>query len=79
MDNLSLIKTVQLICGYSFALLYCNLYLWIKLDKKGAFGKPKFYERIKIPDYTIKSGISIYMIVKIIWLIQLQQMTREKL
>ena len=68
-DNLSLIKTVQLICGYSFALLYCNLYYWIKLDKRGALGKPKFKERIKIPDYTIIFDVSIYMIVKIIIII----------
>jgi hypothetical protein len=68
-DNLSLIKTVQLICGYSFALFYCNLYFWIKFDKNGAFGKPKFNERIIIPDYTIKFGISIYMLVKIIIII----------
>ena len=65
-DNISLMKTVQLVCGYSFALVYCNLYFWKAIDKMGDLGKPKFYEEIVIPDYTFKSGISIYMILKII-------------
>jgi len=68
-DSLSLLKTVQLVCGYSFALVYCNFYFWKAIDKLGDLGKPKFYEKTIIPDYTFKSGISIYMIVKIIIII----------
>ena len=68
-DNLSLLKSVQLICGFSFSLVYCNLYFWKTLDKKKVFGKPHYYQKIIIPDYTIKNGISVYMIVKIIIII----------
>ena len=68
-DNLSLLKSVQLICGFSFSLVYCNLYFWKTLDKIGVFGKPNYYQQIIIPDYTIKNGISVYMIVKIIIII----------
>ena len=68
-DNLSLLKSVQLICGFSFSLVYCNLYFWKTLDKVGVFGKPNYYQQIIIPDYTIKNGISVYMIVKIIIII----------
>ena len=59
-------KTVQIVCGYSFALLYCNLYYWKALDKTGILGKPKYYEKVIIPDYTIKQGLSVYMIVKMV-------------
>ena len=66
-DNLSLVKTVKSICGYSFAVIYCNLYFWVVLNREGNYyGKPLFYEKIIIPDYIIIRGISIYMIVKII-------------
>ena len=65
-DDLSLMKTVQLVCGYSFALVYCNLYFWKAIDSFGKLGKPKFYEEIIIPDYKIIGGLSVYMIVKII-------------
>ena len=65
-DNLSLMKTVQLVCGYSFALVHCNLFYYKTIDKFGKLGKPIFYEEIIIPDYSIKWGISVYMIVKII-------------
>ena len=64
-DTLSLIKTVQIVCGYSFSLIYCNLYFWKALDKNGNYGKPKYYEETLIPDYTFGRGISIFMIVKI--------------
>ena len=65
-DNISLLKTVQIICGYSFSILYCNLYFWRTIDTHGHYGKPKFYETTFIPDYTLKQGITIFMIVKII-------------
>ncbi len=65
-DNITLMKTLQLVCGYSFALVYCNLYFWKAIDKSGGLGKPKFYEKIIIPDYILKQGISVYMIVKIV-------------
>ena len=65
-DNINLLKTIQLICGFSFSLVYCNLYLWRTLDKENVFGKPYFYEHTIIPDYTFKNGISVYMIIKII-------------
>ena len=64
-DDISLMKTVQLICGYSFAVVYCNLYYWKTVDTKGHLGKPYFYDEIIIPDYIYKQGISIYMIIKI--------------
>lgn len=64
-DDISLMKTIQIICGYSFALLYCNLYYWKAIDKDNVFGSPYFYEEIIIPDYVIKNGISVYMILKL--------------
>ena len=68
-DNINLLKTVQLICGYSFTLVYCNLYYWATLDKKGVFGIPLYRREIIIPDYTIKSGISVFMIIKVVIII----------
>ena len=68
-DNLSLVKTVKLICGYSFSLIYCNLYFWKALDSDGNYGTPKFYEKTVIPDYNFNSGISAYMIIKIILIV----------
>ena len=62
-------KSVQLVCGYSFAIVYCNLYYWKTIDYKGKLGKPYFYDKIIIPDYIFKQGISIYMIIKIILII----------
>ena len=50
-------------------MVYCNFYFWKAIDKLGDLGKPKFYEKTIIPDYTFKSGISIYMIAKIIIII----------
>ena len=68
-DSISLMKTVQVVCGFSFALVYCNLYFWKAIDKKEVLGKPKFYDEIIIPDYTIKQGLSVFMIIKIIIII----------
>ena len=68
-DNLNLLKTVQLICGYSFTLIYCNLYYWAILDKAKVFGVPLYRRQIIIPDYTIKSGISVFMIIKVVIII----------
>ena len=69
-DNLNLLKTVEIVCGYSFALVYCNLYLWKTLDTTGDFyGNPSFYGQIIIPDYTIKHGIGVYMIIKFLIII----------
>ena len=68
-DNINLLKTVQLICGYSFTLVYCNLYYWATLDKKGVFGIPLYRSQIIIPDYTIKYGISVFMIIKVVIII----------
>ena len=62
-------KTVQLICGYSFTLVYCNLYYWATLDKAKVFGVPLYKRQIIIPDYTIKSGISVFMIIKVVIII----------
>ena len=68
-DNISLLKTVQIVCGYSFSILYCNLYFWRTIDTHGHYGKPKFYETTFIPDYTFKQGITVFMIVKIILIV----------
>ena len=65
-DDINLLKTVQIVCGYSFAIVYCNLYLWKTLDTSGHFGKPYYYDEIVIPDYMIIHGLSIYMIIKIL-------------
>ena len=68
-DNISLMKTVQFFGGYAFAVVYCNLYFYRVLNKKGTYGKPKYYEKIIIPDYQLKFGISIFMILKLIVII----------
>ena len=68
-DNISLLKTVQIICGYSFSILYCNLYLWRTIYTHAHYGKPKFYDTTFIPDYTFKQGITIFMIAKIILIV----------
>ena len=68
-DDISLMKSVQLVCGYTFAIVYCNLYFWKTIDYKGKLGKPYFYEKIIIPDYIFKQGISIFMIIKIILIV----------
>ena len=68
-DDISLMKSVQLVCGFSFAIVYCNLYFWKTVDYKGKLGKPYFYDKIIIPDYIFKQGISIYMMIKIILIV----------
>ena len=65
-DNINLLKTVQIFCGYSFSILYCNIYFWRTIDTHGNYGKPLFYDTTFIPDYTFKQGITVFMIVKII-------------
>ena len=65
-DNLSLLKTVQIICGYSFAILYCNLYFWKTVNPSRT---PDFYGEIIIPDYIFKQGISVIMVLKVIVII----------
>ena len=68
-DSLNLLKSVQIICGYSFAIVYCNLYYWKAIDKFGEFGKPIYYENTFIPDYKISGGLTIYYIVKLVIII----------
>ena len=68
-DDISLMKTVQLVCGYSFAIVYCNLYFWKTIYSTGDLGKPYYYDEIVIPDYVIKQGISVYMLIKIVLIV----------
>ena len=68
-DDISLMKTVQLVCGYSFAIVYCNLYFWKTVYSTGDLGKPYYYDEIVIPDYTFSQGVSIYMLIKIVLII----------
>lgn len=68
-DDISLMKTVQLVCGYSFAIVYCNLYFWKTVYSTGDLGKPYYYDEIIIPDYTFSQGVSIYMLIKIVLII----------
>ena len=68
-DNISLLKTVQIVCGYSFSILYCNIYFWRTIDTHGHYGKPLFYDTTIIPDYTFKQGITIFMIIKVILIV----------
>ena len=68
-DNLNLLKTVSIVCGYSFSLVYCNLYYWTTIDKDKVLGVPLFRRQIIIPDYTIKYGISVFMIIKVVIII----------
>ena len=64
-DSLNLLKSVQIICGYSFAIVYCNLYYWKAIDKFGEMGKPIYYEKTFIPDYKISGGLTVYFIIKL--------------
>ena len=68
-DSLNLLKSVEIICGYSFAIVYCNLYYWKALDKFGEIGKPIYYEKTFIPDYKISGGLTIYYIIKLVIII----------
>ena len=64
-DSLNLLKSVQIICGYSFAIVYCNLNYYKALDKFGELGKPIYYENTFIPDYKISGGLTVFFIVKL--------------
>ena len=77
-DNLNLIKTVQIVCGYSFSLIYCNLYFWKTIDNYEKLGKVNFYKKVVIPDYKLKSGMSIFMIAKIV-VIVISMIANQKL
>lgn len=68
-DKINLLKTVQIVCGYSFSILYCNIYFWRTIDTHGHYGKPIFYDTTFIPDYTLKQGITIFMMAKIILIV----------
>ena len=58
-----------MICGDAFALVYCNLYFYKSYDKNGVLNKANLYEEFNIPDYNIISGLSVYMIAKIVVII----------
>ena len=69
-DNISLMKTTQLISENAFVLVYCNLYMYKILDSDDkAFGRPKFYDEVIIPDYRITKNVGVFMIVKFILII----------
>lgn len=55
-------KTVKAVCAYSFPLVYLNFYFWKIVSKPNML----FYETIYIPDYELKHGIGIFMLVKIV-------------
>ena len=58
-------RNPQIICGYSSAIVYCNLYYWKAIDKFGEFGMPIYYQNTFIPDYKISGGLTVYYIVKL--------------
>lgn len=64
-DNISLMKTVKEICGMAFSLIYCNIYIYKSFSSHNFI----FSQRITIPDYEIKYGISVYMIAKLVIII----------
>ena len=64
-DNISLMKTVKEICGLAFSLIYCNIYIYKSFSSHNFI----FSQRIKIPDYEIKYGISVYMLAKLVVII----------
>ena len=68
-DSLNLLKTVQLITGFSFALTYCNLYYWRAIDRNNVLGIPLFYDKVIIPDYDLKYNITVYMFIKVVIII----------
>lgn len=45
-DNINLLKTVQIICGYSFSILYCNLYFWRTVDTHAHYGNLNFMKQL---------------------------------
>ncbi|MBO7079018.1 MAG: hypothetical protein J6W64_04310, partial [Bacilli bacterium] len=61
-DGISLMKTIQEVCSYSFPLVYCNYYILKTLVNINFI----FYDIIYIPDYEIINGVGIYMIAKIV-------------
>ena len=66
-DNISLMKTVNEITGYAFALVYCNIYFYkmyylLENNKKEII----FYNEIEIPDYEITAGLGVFMIAKLV-------------
>ena len=63
-DNISLMKTIKEVTGFSFALIYCNMYFW-PYSFKDEDSKMIFFNEIEMPDYEIKYGISIFMIAKL--------------
>ena len=66
-DNISLMKTVNEITGYAFALVYCNIYyykMYYLLENKK--NEIIFYNEIEIPDYEIKAGLGVFMIAKLV-------------
>ena len=66
-DNVSLMKTVNEITGYAFALVYCNIYfykMFYILEKNE--NEILFYKEIEIPDYEIAAGVGVFMIAKLV-------------
>ena len=69
-DNISLMKTVNEITGYAFALVYCNIYFYkmfylLENEKNEII----FYNEIEIPDYEITPGLGVFMIAKLVIII----------
>ena len=69
-DNISLMKTVNEITGYAFALVYCNIYYYkmyylLENEKNEII----FYNEIEIPDYEITPGLGVFMIAKLVIII----------
>ena len=65
-DHINLIETINTLSSFVYPLSYCNLYFYyIALKYNDSFLTPTFYEIVKIPDYSIKGGFSVLMIIKI--------------
>ena len=69
-DNISLMKTVNEITGYAFALVYCNIYFYkmyylLENNKKEII----FHNEIEIPDYEITACLGVFMIAKLVIII----------
>ena len=66
-DNISLMKTMNEITGYAFALVYCNIYYYKMFYLLENYEKEIiFYNEIEIPDYEITAGIGVFMIAKLV-------------
>ena len=61
-DSISLMKTIKVICGYSFPLVYCNYYFWKYVTNEDFI----FYEKIYIPDYELTHGFGLFMLAKLV-------------